>query len=158
METKLITLHSLFAESDFPDFFKSRAEVELTQNDGTKLACEIQLYYDFLSKAKFIGVFIPFHRFDAIGDNAGAAYVVSEYWAHHSSDILSLKSSPAGGFISGELTKAEDLAFTGRIYIYHENQLTLEQIVALRALYRSQKLEAQFRGVDYLYVKREGPQ
>jgi hypothetical protein len=153
--TTAITLLTLFSERDFPTFFKSRADAVIVKTDGTRLACEIQLYLDFLSKAKFIGVFIPFNRSENIGDNSGTTYFISEYWADHSSEILSLKSTSAGGFVGGEMTKAEDLTFTGRVYIYHENYLTQEQVVALRAIYHSHNMEAQFRGPDYLFFKTE---
>lgn len=145
-----LTLRSLFEERDFTNFYRSRADGKIKNKDGTETTIEVQTYSDFLAKAKFLGLFIPHCDLTPRSDKT---YEICEYFADHYGDALALSNPvPMAGFLS-EMTKAEDLMFTGRVYVYHEDYLTPEQIVALRALYRKKNLEAWFRGVDYWMFK-----
>jgi hypothetical protein len=151
-----LTLHDLFAEKDFPGLFKSPGATTLTLGDGAEVKCEVQLYWDYMTKAKFIGIYVPYYYTDILEQPYGKkTFAIAEYWATHYGDIFPLVNRyPAGGFV-GELTHAEDLTFTGRAYIYHETALTPEQEVALRAIYRKQGIDVQFRSTAYLVLKQE---
>jgi hypothetical protein len=63
---------------------------------------------------------------------------------------MSVKTS---GGVVGQMTNQDDLVFTGRIYIYHEGELSIEQRADLIRLYRSKQLDVQFRGTDYMLLK-----
>ena len=59
------------------------------------------------------------------------------------------------GKVLGEsgITKSEDLIFSGRIFIYHESDLSLEQIGALAALYKSKGIDVKFRSHEYAVAR-----
>jgi hypothetical protein len=148
--TTAITLRWLFEVRDFDNLDRSRAEVGVKRNDnGSEVVMEGQLYYNFFMKAKFIGMYIP--RIPEDKDSS-LTFELVKYWADHYEEILAIKPFAGAGGRIGELTRFEDLVFTGRIYVYHENPLTLEQVVALRAIYRAKdkNIEVMFRGPDYL--------
>jgi hypothetical protein len=47
-------------------------------------------------------------------------------------------------------TSSVDLAFSGRIFIYYEDMLSLEQLAFLEKQFTAKGLSVQFRGNDYL--------
>lgn len=158
-ETASITLRTLFEETDFADFFRARGEATIENDDGTKTAIEVQVYRDFSSKAMFLGLFIPHcdttHQADPTdAPCAKKTNAICKSFADHYSEAFKLTGNASrGGFIGEPMTSAKDLTFTGRIYIYHEDELEPEQIVALRALYLAKNVEVQFRGSTYWYIK-----
>ena len=42
-------------------------------------------------------------------------------------------------------TSSDDLTFSGRVYIYHEDDLSLQQLAALERLYNSKGLSVSFK-------------
>lgn len=51
------------------------------------------------------------------------------------------------------MTNQDDLVFTGRIYLYHEADLSIQQRASLIQMYRARHLDVQFRGSDYLIMQ-----
>jgi len=150
-----ITLRYLFEEQDFSHYWRQRADAFMPGADGTEQKFEVQLYWDYQTKAEFVGIFIPFDHSDFEALNGARAYRICEYMADHYREVFDLaKRFPTGGFI-GETMKAEDLVFTGRVYIYSEVDLTPEQVVSIRALYRERGADVQVRGTLYYALKHE---
>jgi hypothetical protein len=57
----------------------------------------------------------------------------------------------SGSHGPGSATVTQDeLVFTGRIFIFHEDALTLQQRAEADTVYRSKNLGIQFRGTDEL--------
>jgi hypothetical protein len=54
------------------------------------------------------------------------------------------------GDASEESTK--NMPFSGRIFFYCADTLSIEQLAELRALYQGHGVDAQFRGMDYALV------
>ena len=65
------------------------------------------------------------------------------------SNVLIVSKNP------GDTAKifSKDLHFSGRIYIYHEDDLTLQQLGFLEGLYKANNLSIQFRGSDYVVAR-----
>ncbi|MGO9238487.1 MAG: hypothetical protein ACLP4V_31975 [Methylocella sp.] len=51
------------------------------------------------------------------------------------------------GSVNSDSTK--NVPFSGRIFLYHADDLSIEQLAALQKLYRDHGATAQFRGIDY---------
>jgi len=49
---------------------------------------------------------------------------------------------------------SDTVVFTKKIYVYHDNILTGEQVHNLESVYRAQGLEPTFRGSGYLEIRR----
>jgi hypothetical protein len=116
-----------------------------TSNDQRKTQITFNIYADFAAKSYFIGYLIPptdsAHTFEYVRYLACCPIKTFE-------DIVRKMSFE--GSESGQLTSLKDLTFSGRIFIYHYDFLTLEQIVALRSVYKKKNLSVQFRGIDYV--------
>src|ERR1041384_5059085 len=50
-------------------------------------------------------------------------------------------------------TKSSGLVFSGRIYIYHEDDLSTVQLADLIKLYKQKGLDVQFRGPQYVVTR-----
>jgi hypothetical protein len=48
---------------------------------------------------------------------------------------------------------SSELVFTGRIYFYFEDDISLSQLGSLDILYREKSMSPQFRGPDYAITK-----
>jgi hypothetical protein len=67
-----------------------------------------------------------------------------------------LKSGPSMEFSEGlyqDMHHSNALKFTGRIFIYHEDDLSTEQLGSLITLYKSHGLTPDFRGPNYREIK-----
>ena len=130
--------------TDFNAVVKMRSSepLNLTVN-STNVQIWSQAYFDFDSKSEFVGFFIP----SAV---AGNTYAVCAYLAtlDHANALKHTGTKALGGRI-GQMTYQDDLTFTGRVYIYHETDLSIEQRATLVQIYRDHHLDVQFMGTDY---------
>jgi len=53
----------------------------------------------------------------------------------------------------GQRTRLSDLTFSGRVFIYTDEVLTMDQIVELRKAYKDDGLLLEVRGIDYLVAQ-----
>jgi hypothetical protein len=98
-----------------------------------------------MARTMFMALYIPHSpvSFDAIIALA----------KDHKKILQDLKSNVniSGGHGPGSATVTQDeLVFTGRIFIFHEDALTLQQRAEADTVYRSRGLGIQFRGIDEL--------
>jgi hypothetical protein len=144
------TLHDLFV-SDFPNVLKGRTNFPITAPDGTVVTTEAQLYLDHAGKSTFIGFYVP---------STSLTYKACAYLAEHSEIPLGLASSVRDGGMVGERTPTKDLVFTGRVYVYHQDELSYAELASLTQLYESKKLSVHFRGPAYwlLHANKSGSQ
>jgi len=137
------TLLDLF-NSDFPNVMKlTTPACELHWGDGSKLVIRCQAYLDFDGKSEFVGLYIPSspRTFDACLKLDGMAdYVVRR--------MPQLIKSSAG--YRDQMTDMHDLMFSRRVFLYHEDLLTIPQKAAIIRAYERKRLSVQFRGPDYL--------
>jgi hypothetical protein len=65
---------------------------------------------------------------------------------------LESSSEVIGGFSTdSRMTSSHELVFSGRIYIYHEDFFSLQQLASLERLYESKGLSVIFRGQSYMF-------
>lgn len=147
--TKKPNLHGLF-DNDFNTLLRSGQDrnIGAKSKDGTKeitVKISEKEYLDFQGKSKFLGYYVPY---------SPVAYGICEYLPDLfkiSMEELESSAEVKGGFPwDSHQTSSRELVFSGRIYIYHENDFTLQQLAALERLYESKGLSVIFRGPAYL--------
>lgn len=138
------SLHELY-KSDFPTTMRPSYDFDVSFKDGTKVRVSATEYLDFSGRSKFMGFYIPqsLNTYDvcvAIADN----YKTNMNYLESSGTIRA--------WISGESaqTSSHDLIFSGRIYIYHDDFMTLQQLAKLESLYQSKGLSVVFRSDAYM--------
>jgi len=104
-----------------------------------------QAYWDFSARAAFVGFFIP---------SDPDTCEVCAYISDHVKWPLEMAAGVPRGGRTGERTESKDLVFTGRVFLYHESILTLQQRAELDKLYRGKGLEVHFRDHDYWLFQR----
>ena len=138
------TLTDLF-KSDLPHVMKMTDEDRLSieWKDLSVLKIKTQAYLDFQAKVQFVGFYIPTspHTFDAC-----LALVDS---VRSTIEDLPKRVAVSAGYRS-EQTKIEDLVFSGRVLLYHEDFLSIPQQAAAIATYSARGFDVNFRGPDYL--------
>jgi len=133
--------------SDFPDLLKARNDLSI---EGTKTSLKQQVYLDFSGKSDFVGFYIPTSSNPISGgDNT---IKVCLMLINQVPDAISrlAKNTPMIGGFGEDGNKLEDLTFTGRVLIYHEDLLSITQKAEVINAYKSKNLDVQFRGEDYL--------
>ena len=143
-DAKPLRLWDLFL-ADFNTILKMHSDLPLIVN-GIKVQVTVQAYFDFTAKAEFVGFFIPSSVMDAYGT---CVYLSG---LDHSSALKHTGVKTSGGVV-GQMTDQDDLVFTGRVYLYHEPDLSIEQRAALLQMYRAKHLDVQFRGYEYLLMQ-----
>ena len=110
---------------------------------GEVLNIETTLYRDAAARTKFLAFYIPHSNltYDAclgladdygkIMDGMTSSVVVRGVFGPNSSTV-----------------EQNELVFSGRIFIFHEDELSLQQRASLDSLYRSKGLGLQFRGTE----------
>lgn len=139
--TKHPDLRELFI-TDFPTLLKVTRDSEVHTHDGTTVKIIQQEYMDFAGKTKFLGfyIFSSSHSYGACEFLVGECEKVMR-------DIESLTGEMATDSAS---TSLRDLTFSGRVYIYYEDDLSLQQLADLERLYKSKGLSVIFRSHEYM--------
>jgi len=106
-----------------------------------------KLYFDFMAKSKFMSFYIPRspHTYQS-------CYNLVDNYETIMQDI-ELGGEVLGG-LANEQTSSRELIFSGRIYIYHEDTLSLQQLTTLGGLYQSKGLSVVFRGPGFLIPQK----
>ena len=143
-KVKSLQLLDLFL-SDFNTILRMHSDFPVVLN-GIETHLTVQAYFDYNSKSDFVGFFIP----SRVPDTYAMCVYLSGL--DHAGSLRNSGVKTSGGIV-GQMTNQEDLVFTGRIYIYHEGDLSIEQRASLIQTYRARHLDVQFRGVDYLIMQ-----
>lgn len=150
-----VTLASLF-QSDFKKesaAFLTRTMTVHPHDNSWKVTVTIKEFWDFETNSKFVSVFVP--------DN-GHTFEACIGIAQH----LSLETTGAenfgvifgiGALGDSNLTKSTGLKFTGRVYIYHEGALDLQQEAYLDRLFDENGAKLELRGAAYLDHRSHAP-
>jgi hypothetical protein len=128
---------------DFPGMLKIHGENKMTNDTGGSVTVTFQLYLDYSANSKFVGYFIP---------TFPDTYQVCKDLSSVDPESVAKGIRTYGG-IAGQTTEQKDLVFTGRVYLYHESELSIEQRASLIQVYRSKHLDVQFRGYDYFVMQ-----
>jgi hypothetical protein len=149
------TLLDLF-KKDFPNTFKGsdEAAIYIKFKDGAESKIRTQVYMDFPAKAKFIGFYIALAAppsADTSGEKTFTACLqllehdaVKEAFDRVSQSVNILEGQ------DGQMTSIQDLTFSGRVLIYHEEFLSIPQKADIIRAYAVKNLAVQFMGSDYL--------
>jgi hypothetical protein len=114
---------------------------DLTFADNTVLRILYHAIQDFGNRSKFMVFYIPAspHTYEAIDFVAGA-------YRQYLDTIPLSESGTEGGQSS---TKSSELIFTGRIFVYYEDSLTLAQLGKLSETYTKNGSSPEFRSTAY---------
>jgi len=143
--TELPNLEKIFKD-DFPNVMKHSLGAEVNTPFGIVKIIE-QEYMDFNSKSKFLGFYIPF---------CSHPYDICEFLAGECENIMKSMEQVkvTGGMVTDSAqTSSDNLIFSGRVYIYYEDDLSLQQLADLERLYKSKGLSVIFRGHAYMALK-----
>jgi hypothetical protein len=139
-----------FFKQDFTSLPKITETVPFVAKAGWSQEIDAQLYVDLAGKAVFVGYFIPSssHTVDICRELANEPRLTIT--------DLEKKLSVKGGYVGeNSKTKLTDLTFTGRVYIYHETNLTPKDVDRLTDLYTSKSLSLILRGFDYFLAAQQ---
>ncbi len=138
----MATIRDYF-DTDFEREFvgSNTFDFELRSN-GRLVSVPVELHYDFDANAMFVCFYVPKvpEPLDFIRDIC--AHVDRVLAIGEGKEILSGKH--------GELpARSEDLVFTGRVFVYAEDDLTDEQVAEIKQFLREHGLYFRFRGPGY---------
>jgi hypothetical protein len=143
------TLFELF-KSDFSNLAKLSNEVTATigNTDGTfayNILVKYSIFFDFNANSKFYSFYIPKSP-DSQSFNF-STHLAIEYPTiiNRLSEAVTTSTKDPGG----PLISSSDLVFSGRIYLYHEDEMTLKQKAELEDLFKANGAHIIFRGLDY---------
>lgn len=104
-----------------------------------------RVLYDFDAKAKYVSYYLPPVRPD------GMPFVLSWIAKRNSGYLLRSHRIPfvEKGNGDSDFVNSDQFQFTGRVFIYYENPLSIEQIADATKDFRSHGAQAEFRGADY---------
>ncbi len=153
------TLLDLF-KNDFSNTLRSSDSedaIAIKWADGTTTKIKRQVYMDFPAKAKFIGFYIPSaHPPSAdVSSNKTVAACLKLLEAdaiEQTFDHVSKQVYISSGY-GDQMTSIQELTFSGRVLIYHEEFLSIPQKADIIKAYEAKRLGVQFMGSDYLGPK-----
>jgi hypothetical protein len=138
-----LTLKNLF-DTDFPQMHLTQDFKFTSRNTGSDYPITYQLIWDFDAKTEFLAVFIP---------RTTDAFIAAKAVAMGYQGMIDLLDErvKASASAPGEsaATQSTDLTFSGRIFVYYEGDLTLQQMASLEQLFTERKLAVEFRGLNY---------
>lgn len=111
--------------------------------NGDVVRVKTQLYTDFAAKVKYVGFYIP--------ASAKTYEACLQLVDAVESTIQSFQErvGVSAGY-RGERNRLQELIFSGRVLLYHEEFLTIPQKAAIIGAYSAKHFDVQFRGPDYL--------
>lgn len=139
-----LTLRELF-NTDFNKYFRTSNEFVFAFGDGREARLPYSVMADFSARTKFVAFFVPHSQnalndCHAIADNFEKTFEAVE-------EAVSVTARRDGEVSS---TDMKDLTFSGRVYIYHEDYLDLQQMAFLERIFTSKNAAVAFRGDGYL--------
>ena len=149
------TLLDLF-KKDFSNTLRSSDQedaIKFQRPDGASLNIRRQVYMDFPAMAKFAGFYIPMPPppLNLSGDmtfNACLALIKADAVQQAFDHVASQVAIASGR--DGQMTRIQDLTFSGRVLIYHEEFLSIYQKADILKAGEAKGMGIQFMGMDYL--------
>ena len=135
-------------DTDFPYLSIGDNLILTRKNNGQTTAVPVRLFYNFDDKSKFIAFFVP-RQVSADETYDACMSLVNQYKMvmQQLDERMAVGDSKPG---ETSETWSKDLTFTGRIYVYYEDDLSLSQLAALDDLYKGNGLFPEFRGQAYM--------
>jgi len=154
------TLLDLF-KHDFPNMLKATdTDVDaytVSSRKGSTVKIKRQIYEDFEAKVKFIGFYIsnpslPGEDFSGQQTFAACLELLSHGSVQGTFDDFEKKVLVMSGY-ADQMTRQSELSFSGRVFIYHEEFLSIPQKADILKAYKQKTMDVTFRGPDYLGAK-----
>jgi hypothetical protein len=137
------SLKELF-DSDFPHLGKKMRLVPITFERTPTFDCVMLVHQDFESGVEFISLYIP---------GCGRPVDVCDYFANNfRRDYDQLKAQIHFNIRRpGEtvMDRSSDLRLSGRVYLYHEDEMDYEGYARVTGIFRMFDLAPRFRGQSY---------
>jgi hypothetical protein len=143
------SLESLF-NSDFNYILRQSDTIGLERKDRKTLRVletifvKLNIYEDFSSNGLFIAFYIP-----ATDETAFYCHLIAENVNAMIQNALRKVQISAGQLDALSETKASDLKFTGRVYIYYETPMTLREQADIQDAFSRSGASVQFRSREY---------
>lgn len=144
------SLKKLFDE-DFANIMQQNANRKLGVKTGsveTFVLIPEKVYLDFAAKTKFVGYFISM----STPSPYDVCKFLSEMPKETIKDFDNIAEVQGGHTTEISMTSSKDLVFSGRVYIYHENNFSLQELASLEQLYKEKESSVLFRGISYLQM------
>jgi hypothetical protein len=126
------------------DYKGMKLSSDKTFQSGTaKFTINVQVNLDYESKSKFLSIYIP-----RVPSTYDVCRLLPELVKTFLTDVETVTATSK---MPGDPTESssQDMIFTGAVYIYYEDHLTLEQLGSLESLFKAEHLFVHFRGTDY---------
>jgi hypothetical protein len=136
------TIAELF-KTDFPQFFKISSEMTTKVGIAPPVKFTAQVYKDLETQSMFLGIYIPASPF-TVSACLGIAHDYEKILKEAENAVI-IYTRP-GEHVPNT---SKDLKFSGRVYIYHEQELSVREIADLVDIFKSRSLSVQFRGMSY---------
>ena len=140
----VLTVHQLYKD-DFGDAGANLAETLTNGLTGEKTNFEARVDFDMPANSKFLVIFLPLMG----SQRAFITMVVVSKRYYEIFDQVERTYRMSMGLPGEEMMRSRDLRFSRRIFIYHEDELDLQQRAQLETLFRQNDLVVQLRGQDY---------
>ena len=137
------TLYWFFTE-DFPQYWIPKIDTRII-TDGKENKIESAIFLDFPGRSRFVGFYLP----GGVNTYAVCKLLPDAVPLLNAHFDLGHEFKANGIFDKSETTLA-DLSSTGRVYVYYEDTLTLQQEAQLNASFNSRHLGVVLRGDDWL--------
>jgi hypothetical protein len=138
-------------ENDFSDVMKARRDYTFRDKRTHKeVIITRQLYLDYGQKVKFVGFFVP-----SSGRKDRETRDACSFLAGHYEIGFELEQEILGSVALGQSTQVlgpTELAFMGRVYIYHEDLLSVQERAQIEKQFRSHGVSVVLRGPAYLLL------
>jgi len=159
-----------YFEVDFSHTVRMEVMVQIATRGGGEIRAISRIHLDFSSKA----LFASFYLDQVYSPDELVEFIdqIDDLWTRGWAAPTNIKLPAARLYAAGELridkdpfavisrfpgspaTRHDELHFTGRIYLYLDADLTLEQQTMIKSSIRNKMLDPQFRGTAYA-KKRE---
>jgi hypothetical protein len=142
-----LTLRDLF-DTDFRYANAPAERTVLRERDQREMIMRSRLFFNYNERSEFISLYFPLQGDPTFAYEAcmAAAKDVGEIIA---STHLRFRSSVRRPDETAD-TSSTELAFSGRVYVYLENEFSLGQMFALESQYRRLGLAPEFYGLSHL--------
>lgn len=158
-EEKNPTLFDLF-KNDFGRTLRAgnnEPSISIEWADGTATKITSQVYMDFDARTKFAGFYVPRPpppSTDISGQTTFSACM--KLIEMDAAQTAFERTSASVGIQMGrneQMTNLQELVFSGRVFIYHEDFLSIPQKAEIIRVSQLKGIAVEFRGSDYLGVQ-----
>lgn len=118
---------------------------------------KIRIFYnifdDFNSNSKYMSFYVPsiFVRAGPYppSQTMDIAKYIAEHYTQYINDVQEKRWIELNSVGDASVDSTKTIPFSGRIYLYHADNLDVEQLASLKKTFRDNGADIQFRGMDY---------